>query len=205
MSRFAPRQRSDVADMIRQEVLGLVTTHDAHGFISTPLPLLAELDEEGEVRALVGHFARANPHVARAEATPRALISFFGPHGYISPMIVSKPDWGPTWNYRLAQFEVDIDFAPEAACGDDAIRRLAEAMEGSGDDAWSVSRMGPRYARLLQQIVAFRAPVIRSTARFKLGQDEDRAIFDEIVGALQGSDLAQAMLDQRRSEADGFD
>ncbi|MEP9359576.1 FMN-binding negative transcriptional regulator [Sphingomonas sp. KR3-1] len=192
MRRFAPRRPGDVAEMIREDVLGLVTTHDAQGFITTPLPLLAELDEAGEVRALIGHFARANPHLARAEATPRAQVSFFGPHGYISPSMVSKPDWGPTWNYRLAQFEVDIELQPGAE--DAAIRALAEALEG---DRWTVERMGARYAGLVEQVVAFRAVVTASSARFKLGQDESDTSFAEIVAALGDGPLARAMRSQR--------
>lgn len=192
MSRFAPRHPGDVAEMIREEVLGLVTTHDEQGFITTPLPLLAELDAAGEVRALIGHFARANPHVARAQATPRAQISFFGPHAYISPSMVSKPDWGPTWNYRLAQFEVDIAFEPGAE--DAAIRALAEALEG---DRWSVEQMGGRYAGLVEHVIAFRAEVVRSSARFKLGQDESDTAFGEILAAVGEGALARAMRSQR--------
>ncbi|MDG2534156.1 FMN-binding negative transcriptional regulator [Sphingomonas sp. HITSZ_GF] len=192
MSRFAPRHPGDVADMIREEVLGLVTTHDDQGFITTPLPLLAEVDEAGEVQALIGHFASANPHLARAQAMPRAQVSFFGPHGYISPSMVSKPDWGPTWNYRLAQFEVDILFQPGGE--DAAIRALAQALEG---DRWQVERMGPRYAQLAAHVVAFRAVVVRSSARFKLGQDESDTSFGEILAALGDVPLARAMRAQR--------
>jgi transcriptional regulator len=192
VSRFAPRHPGDVAQFIRQEVLGLVTTHDEQGFITTPLPLLAEVGEDGEVRALIGHFAKANPHVARAQRTARAQISFFGPHGYISPGMVSKPDWGPTWNYRLAQFEVDILFEPGHE--DAVIRALAAAMEG---EDWCVERMGNRYAGLVAHVVAFRASVVRSSARFKLGQDESDTSFREILSALEDNPLAQAMRSQR--------
>ena len=198
MSRFAPRRIGDIAKLIRSEVLGLVTTHDAEGYISTPLPLLAEIGEDGEVRAIIGHFAKANPHFARAQASPLALISFLGPHGYIGPSAVSKPGWGPTWNFALAQFEVEIDFLPDES--DAAIRMLVDAMEGHGPDAWTVERMGERYERLVQHVIAFRAQVVRSSARFKLGQDEDPQTFAEIVDALGDSPLVNAMRDQREAD-----
>ncbi|WP_448664026.1 FMN-binding negative transcriptional regulator [Sphingomonas sp. CJ20] len=192
MSRFAPRNAGDVAAMIREEVLGLVTTHDEQGFITTPLPLLAEVDGHGHVTALIGHFATANPHVARVRATPRAQVTFFGPHAYISPSMVSKPDWGPTWNYRLAQFEVDIEFQPGGE--DAAIRALAKALEG---DRWLVEQMGARYAGLVEHVVAFRAVVARARARFKLGQDESDQSFGEILTAIDGTPMARAMRAQR--------
>lgn len=195
MSRFAPRDLRDVARLIETEVLGIVTTHDAEGYIATPLPLLAECDEHGEVRKIVGHFARANPHVARAEKCPAAQITFLGPHGYISPSMVSQRDWAPTWNYRFVQFEVEIELQPQR--NDAAIRALVARMEGTGEAAWSVERVGARYERLLESVVAFRAHVRRATARFKLGQDETRRNFDDIVASLGGNPLAQAMLEQR--------
>jgi transcriptional regulator len=194
MSRFAPRDVRDVARLIEAEVLGIVTTHDAQGFIATPLPLLAECDDRGQVRQIVGHFARGNPHVARAEQCPNAQITFLGPHGYISPSTVSQHDWAPTWNYRFAQFEVEIELEP--ARNDAAIRALVARMEGFGDAAWSVEQVGPRYERLIANVVAFRAHVRCATARFKLGQDENRKTFDEIVASLSGDRLAQAMLEQ---------
>lgn len=196
MSRFAPRHPGDVAALIRTEVLGLVITHDAQGFISTPLPLLAETDAEGSVVAIIGHFARDNPHVARATASPQALISFVGAHGYIGPAAVSNPGWAPTWNYQVAQFEVEIDFQPDPEHGDAAIRALIAAQEGHGPGAWSVDRMGERYARMVPRVVAFRARVRNSTARFKLGQDESPETFREIVTALGDSPLARAMRGQ---------
>lgn len=197
MGLFTPRHRSDIADMVAQEVLGLVTTCDEDGFVSTPLPLLAELDEDGEVRALIGHFARSNPHVARAGRTPHALVSFFGPHGYVAPSLVSKPDWAPTWNYRLAQFDVIIDFAPDQASGDEAIRRLVAAMEGNDADSWTVARIGARYDDLVSRVIAFRAEVLKVSATFKLGQDEESKTFGEIVAGLKNSELAAQMRNQQ--------
>ena len=194
MSRFAPRRADDVTNLIRNTVLGLITTHDEQGYIATPLPLLAEIDDAGAVRAIIGHFARANPHVARAQAMPRALIAFLGAHGYIGPTAVSKPGWAPTWNYQLAQFEVEIDFEPANNAA--AIRALVEAMEGHSADAWTVERMGARFGRLVSHVVAFRARVIHDTARFKLGQDEDPATFAEIIEALGDGPLSRAMLEQ---------
>jgi len=195
MSRFAPRHPEDVARLVESAVLGLVTTHDALGYIATPLPLLAHCDEQGAVREFVGHFARANPQLARAQQSSRAQITFLGPHAYIAPWMVRREDWAPTWNYQFAQFEVDMVFEPDR--NDDAIRALVEHLEGVGDTSWSVESVGPRYERLIANVVAFRARVRGSSARFKLGQDEDRQTFDEIVAALGNGPLVAAMRRQR--------
>ncbi|HUD30107.1 MAG TPA: FMN-binding negative transcriptional regulator [Novosphingobium sp.] len=191
MGQFSPRDPADVARMVREDVLALVTTHDAQGYVATPLPLVAEVDGHGAVTGFIGHFARSNPHLERVRAAPRALVTFLGPQGYISPAMVSAPGWGPTWNYRFAQFEVEIVVEDER--GPDAVRTLVAAMEG---DAWDVSRMGARFDQLARHVAAFRARVVGMDARFKLGQDENRQTFGEIVDALGPSPLARAMLDQ---------
>lgn len=199
MGVFSPRDAGDVAQFVQEEVLALVTTHDEQGYIATPLPLLPELDEAGKVRGFVGHFALSNRHVARAQASPRAQVTFLGPHGYISPGMVSAPGWGPTWNYRFAQFEVELEFEPQR--GPEAIVELVTAMEGEGGDAWTVARMGERFDVLAKHVVAFRASVTAATAQFKLGQDESPQTFAEIVDALGDKPLAHAMCAQRNVKA----
>jgi transcriptional regulator len=60
--------------------------------------------------------------------------------------------------------------------------------------------MGERYEGLVEQVIAFRAHIVRSTARFKLGQDEDPQSFAEIVDAMDNTALANAMRDQRKPD-----
>ncbi|MEE4452168.1 FMN-binding negative transcriptional regulator [Novosphingobium resinovorum] len=199
MGVFSPRRTADVTDFVREEILGLVTTCDAQGFVATPLPLLVEVDAAGAISAFIGHFALANPHVARAQASRRAQVTFLGPHGYIAPGMVSAPGWGPTWNYRYAQFEVELEFEPER--GAEAIEELVAAMEGDGPDSWTTARMGDRFGVLAQRVIAFRGAVLKSTAQFKLGQDETPETFAEIVAALGPVPLARAMQCQRGEPA----
>ena len=53
--------------------------------------------------------------------------------------------------------------------------------------------MGPRYATMEPRIIAFRATVRATHARFKLGQDEQPDTFQEIVGGLGDIPLARWM------------
>lgn len=195
MSRFAPRAAADIAALVAAHPLCTIVTDGPSGFMATPLPLLADLDAEGQVTALIGHFALANPQLADIRADPRALILVQGPQGYISPSLVSRPGWGPTWNYALVRFRVDITLQPEA--NDAALDRLIVAMEGSAPDSWTSARMGERYGQLARHIVAFRADVRGCEATFKLGQDEDEQSFDEIVSGHPDAALTALMRGQR--------
>lgn len=188
---------ADVAALIAAYPLAWVVSGGPADFAATPLPLLGETDAEGRVISLFGHFARSNPQVAALERDPRATILFQGPHSYISPTLVSNPTWGPTWNYAVARFDVDIAFVPEET--GEAVWRLAETLEKERPPRWTPAAMGGRYDELIQHIVAFRATVRTATARFKLGQDEKPETFDEIVAGLGHSELADWMTRMARN------
>lgn len=177
-SPFDPRTPDDVLTLVRSQPLAWVISLDLAA-PATPLPLLAECDADGRIVSLFGHFARRNPQVAALQASPRALILFQGPHSYVSPRLVSKPAWGPTWNYAVARFTTRIEFVPDEI--DAALTQLAAHLEAGQEEPWTVSRMGARYEELQQYIIAFRAHVEDMHATFKLGQDETPETFADIV------------------------
>ena len=144
--------------------------------------LLVERDSDGRVAALFGHFAKSNPQVALLERQPDAMILAQGPGGYISPALVSNPTWGPTWNYAVARFEVEVAFVPDETHA--ALERLAAWVERDRPQPWTPDRMGARYAELAQHVIAFRATVREVHAAFKLGQDERPETFAEIVAGV---------------------
>lgn len=191
---FEPRRASDVADLVKAFPLCWVISGDAEHRYATPLPLLAETDDEGQVCSLFGHMARSNPQQAALESDPRASILCMGPQGYVSPGLVSSNlTWGPTWNYAVVRFETELRFDPEE--NDNALWRLAESLEG---DAWTPERMGDRYEKLKPRIVAFHARVLETHARFKLGQDENDTVFAEVVEGHPNRELADWMRRSRK-------
>ena len=197
-SPFVPRAQSDVAKLVEAYPLCWIVTGGGADRLATPLPLLAEVDGEGAVQSLLGHIPRAHPQCAALENDPRASILCLGPQGYISPELVSNPTWGPTWNYAACRFEVEVQFVPDET--DAALSRLAGALEGWNADSWTPERMGPRKEELKKRIIAFRAHVRETHARFKLGQDENEVTFGEIVEGHADSELAEWMRRARASE-----
>jgi transcriptional regulator len=186
-----PREKSDVTRLVEAFPLCWVVSGGAADRLATPLPMLPERAPDGGVQSLLGHVARRNPQLAALEKDPRAAILCMGPQGYISPELVSNPTWGPTWNYAVARFEVEVEFVPDETGA--ALSRLAQALEGDSPGAWTPDRMGTRYEQLKARIVGFRAHVRETHARFKLGQDESEETFAEILHGLSGSDLAEWM------------
>lgn len=196
MTLFLPKEPSDVSRLVEAYPLCWIVSGREIERYATPLPLLPVEDDEGRLVALLGHFARANPQQRALENDPRATILCMGPNGYVSPTLVSNPTWGPTWNYAGCRFETRIRFVPEE--NDSALHRLSVTLEGNGADCWNPSLMGDRYHELKKHIVAFRADVLETHARFKLGQDESEVVFNDIVKGLADRTLAEWMMRARR-------
>src|SRR5262249_11083138 len=124
------------------------------------------------------------PQVQQLRADPCALLLFMGPHGYVSPSWFHDRTQAPTWNFAIAQFDVRIDFIDTPADLDRIMRDLVDAMEAGRPKAWRVDEMHERYAQLLARIVPFRATVVGSETKFKLGQDERDDTYPEIITGL---------------------
>lgn len=167
---FDQYDADDVATLIAEYPLAWVCAADGNVEHASLLPLLARLDDAGQVIRLIGHMSRRNPLLPALTADPRALILFQGPQGYISPNAAASRTWIPTWNFAQVRVEAEIAFEPEG--GDSALAALVEAMESSQDEPWTIDEAGPRYQRLEPMIIAFSAKPVALSATFKLGQDE---------------------------------
>jgi transcriptional regulator len=182
---------ADLTDLIAAYPLAWVVSQGADEPAATPLPLMARVDAEGRIDRLIGHFARSNPQVELLRSSPRALILFHGPHGYMSPSWVSERTWAPTWNYAVIRIEADVHFVPEHT--DVALEDLVSKMEAQRPHAWSIAELGDRYATLRTRIIAFEAHVRGLEHRFKLGQDERPAVLRELLAHCEDPALAHWM------------
>lgn len=191
VSQFEQWTDRDIVDLVAAYPLAWVVSAVPE-FRATPLPILLETDETGRPVSLLGHIGRSNRQFAQMQAAPRTLFLFSGPHGYISPELVTTTrDWGPTWNYATARIVADVHF--DESLNDEALEKLVGKMEHGRPNPWVREELGPRYDRMKQAIIAFRAPIVGIEARFKLGQDERDEVLGDIVAGLDGSDLADWM------------
>ena len=187
----------DIVNLIEQFPLAWLVS-GKQGFSATPLPMLVETDDSGRPAYLVGHFAKSNPQVEKIRAEPRTLFLFTGPHGYVSPELVTTTrNWGPTWNYATARIIADIQFNEDL--NDEALERLVGKMEEGRKLPWTRAELGSRYDRMKRAIIAFRASIVSIEARFKLGQDERPEVLSDLLIGFGESDLGTWM---RRFNAD---
>lgn len=174
----------DIDNLVANYPFSLLVSGVATTLSATPLPLLLERDTNGTI-TLFGHFARANPHVAELEKQPEALVIFQGPHGYISPSWYHDRTQAPTWNFATVHFSVRVEFLRTTEATRNVVEKLSAAMESGRPQAWNPADMGERYERLLPAIIAFRAHVLETRAKFKLGQNERLDVLEDAIAGLR--------------------
>lgn len=184
--KYAPRSEADILDLILANPFAWVVGA-GEGFSATPLPLRPRLDADGKLVALVGHFARSNPQVARLRADPRAALLFMGHHAYVSVSWLSDRTQAPTWNYSSVAFDCDLTFLETPEEIEALLRDLIDPLEAGRPNAWSLDDMGPRAERLARGVIGFIATIRSHRAVFKLGQDEGDETFPEILAGLRAN------------------
>jgi transcriptional regulator len=195
---FVPPDPQAIAQFIRAYPLAQVVSWSGDDVEATPLPLVAEFDAQGMIRTFVGHFSRANRHVDMLRRNGRALCIFLGAQGYISPSWMRDRTQAPTWNFETAHFVVDVVLADQESETAVAIESLLDLVEGKTATKWRSHELGERYPRLLRAVIGFRATVLETRIKFKLGQNERDDVYQDILAGLQrteNSRLAEAMED----------
>lgn len=156
---------------------------------------------DGANGAVTGHVAKANPVWRLFDGDRNVTVVFQGPHGYISPAWYRSRQDVPTWNYAV----VHIQGKPQLLT-EDGLITLLEALVKKHEGrrpAWEITEIGERlFEELRREIVGFKIPIERITAKFKLGQN--RSIRDRL-GAIEGlrrrGDVFDAQLAEMMSAA----
>ncbi len=185
---FQPRSDQDVLRLLREQPFGWLISGHGETFRATGLPFRPKLGPAGTLVGLWGHIARSNAQTEALRRDPRAAILILGANGYISPSWMADRTQAPTWNYVSVQFLTNIAFIEDDAGLEWVLRDLIGEVEAGRPNAWSMDDMGARYARLAQRIVAFEAKIVEMRPKFKLGQDERRDVFADIMRGLEATD-----------------
>jgi len=181
---YQARSQEDIVRLVRTCPFGWLISAGGHDAAFTPLPVRAELDAAGRLVAVCGHLARRNPHVPRLRRDARAQVLIIGPHGYVSPGWLDDRTQAPTWNYAAVVFELMVSVHEGADEVRAELDALVTQMEAGRPRAWSVQEMGGRHVHLAAQVIAWRGEVRGMRATFKLGQDETRENFMQLLCAL---------------------
>lgn len=170
---FRSTDRTIAAELMRAHPFASLISTDDEGlpFVSH-LPLHLEGDSNGFT--LHGHCARPNPHWRYLQARPTALVTFLGPHAYLSPQVYPDLARVPSWNYLAVHCTVRARLVEDADAKDALLKKLIGDHEPAYAKQWRA--MDPELARkLLAGIVGFELEVLELQCKLKINQHRPEA------------------------------
>ncbi len=170
----------------------LISTDEVGLPFVTPLPLhlLADSDQT----LLLGHCARPNPHWRYLAARPKAVVTFMGPHAYMTPRVYPDLVRVPTWNYLTVHCTVEAKIIETFDDKDRLLKHLIADHDPAYADQWR--GLGEDYQhKMMNGIVAFELKVLAMQCKVKLNQHrpEARAAMHALYS--QGNDNERALAD----------
>ena len=177
--QFKSTDRAIAAALMRAHPFASLISIDDDGLpYVTNLPLVLEeravpgQDEPQFV--LLGHVAKPNPHWRYLQARARAVVTFLGPHAYLSPSVYPDLARVPTWNYLTVHCTVQASLIDEPQAKDALLKKLIGEHEPAYAEQWR--GLSEEYAlKMLAGIVAFELPVTQLQCKLKLNQHRPEA------------------------------
>jgi transcriptional regulator len=173
----------------------------ADGLFASHAPLMLD-PEPAPFGTLIGHLARANPHVRLANAAVQTLVIFHGPNGYITPSYyAAKREHGkvvPTWNYTAIHASGRLEAFDDPALLLDVVTRLTNLHESPRAAPWAVSDAPDDFVQgMLRGIVGIRLPIARLEGKVKMSQNRPAADQAGVIDGLRldgREDIAEAVV-----------
>jgi transcriptional regulator len=197
---FDAKNRVAIARLLHDYPFATLVTPAAGEPHISHVPLLWAGDCEPH-GTLLGHFARANPHV-EAAAGAMSIAIFHGPHAYVSPSWYEKPAVAvPTWNYVVVHAHGTLELAREAGETRAILDLLIHRFESRRAAPWTPGLDRVQMDAMVKAIVGFRMKIKRIDAKFKLSQNrspEDRGRVSKSLAA-EGYPEAEATAEWMRA------
>lgn len=193
---YLPRQfdatdRAMAADLMRAHPLASLISNDDDGLpFVTHLPL--HLEERGDTLVLLGHSAKPNPHWRFLQERPVAVVTFQGPHAYMTPRVYPDLVRVPTWNYLAVHCTVQATLLQDAHDKDRLLKKLIRDHDPAYVAQW-LGLDGDYQQRMLAGIVAFELEVRQWQCKIKLNQHRPEAHAQMRAAYAQGGENEQAL------------
>jgi transcriptional regulator len=186
-AQFKSDDLDKAVELMRSHSFATLISNDDDGqpFL-TYLPLHVDMRErEGQPwPVLVGHVAKPNPHWKYLRDRGTAIVSFLGPHAYMSPSVYPDTLRVPTWNYLAVQCRVRARLLTTAAETHQMLANLIADNEPAFLAQWR--SLGDDYQRrMMAGIVGFELDITDLECKLKLNQHrpESHAALRQVYSA----------------------
>ena len=203
--QFEAKDPQHAMALMRSHPFAQLISNDEDGLpFVTPLPLYVLEDPSTpstELRTgssgrtdvvLLGHCARPNPHWKYLAARPKAVVTFMGPHAYMTPRVYPDLARVPTWNYLTVHCTVEAKIIETFDDKDRLLKHLITDHDPAYADQWR--NLGADYQHMMMAgIVAFELKVLTMQCKVKLNQHrpEARAAMHALYS--QGNDVERSL------------
>ena len=207
--QFDAKARQQAMDLMREQPFAsLISVDDAGLPYISHLPL--HLEQRGDQLVLLGHCAKANPHWKYLQARAQAVVTFLGPHAYLSPKVYPDLLRVPTWNYLAVHCTVQASLIEEPTEKDKLLKKLIADHEPGYAAQWRSLDDDFRH-KMLSGIVGFELQVTDLQCKLKINQHrpESHAAMNAMYLSGNENERALAVWMQRlgmaaqRQEGDG--
>lgn len=171
----------------------LISNDDTGLPFVTPLPLhLVLRGEHGDQAVLLGHCAKPNPHWRYLLARPTAVVTFMGPHAYMSPSVYPDLARVPTWNYLTVHCTVEARIVDSFDDKDALLKHLIGDHEPAYAAQWRALPEDFQH-KMMGGITAFELTVTALQCKIKLNQHRPEAHAAMHQSLKKGGENEQAM------------
>ena len=178
---FEVTDREEIFAFIRANAFGQLVSSVNGRLFTSHLPFLISKDGE----SLFCHVAKRNPQWEDIESQ-EVLVTFQGPHDYISPSWYSSPGV-PTWNYQAAHIYGEPQLVKEKDKLVNIIHELTGIYESSFEEPWV-----PKYdGSMLNFIVGIEIKITEIQCKFKLSQNRPESDRKQVIKELQKNGASQ--------------
>ncbi|ANJ11936.1 MULTISPECIES: FMN-binding negative transcriptional regulator [Streptomyces] len=187
-SFYREPSNSWMVDLIRGNPLALAVANGQpdEGPFATHLPVIFDpdhpLDRDDDLTGatLLGHMNRANPHWGSLETGGVLLLTFTGPHSYVSPTVYEVTPAAPTWNFTAVHVRgvvEKLDSTDETLA---VVQSTVRAFEGEFGNGWDMTDSLGYFRKIAPGVGAFRFTVTGAEGMFKLSQEQPGEVRDRV-------------------------
>ncbi|MFE0774539.1 FMN-binding negative transcriptional regulator, partial [Streptomyces sp. NPDC058861] len=166
--------------------LGVPTGGPGVGPFATHRPVFcapgAPVDPTGDLRGttLLGHMNKANPHWKALETGSVLLLTFTGPHSYVSPTVYRKTPAAPTWNFTAVHVRGVVRMLGSAEETLSVVESTVRAFEKDFGDGWDMTESLDYFRKIVPAAGAFGVTVTGVEGMFKLSQEQPGEVRERV-------------------------
>ncbi|QDY80107.1 FMN-binding negative transcriptional regulator [Streptomyces qinzhouensis] len=188
-SHYREPDVSWMVDLMRGNPLALAASNGNpdDGPFATHLPVITDPRWEGQPAPdlagmpLLGHMNRTNPHWAALDTGTVILLTFTGPHAYVSPTVYDITPAAPTWNFTSVHVHGTVEKIETMEETLGVVQATVEAFEQEFGKSWDMTGSIDYFRKIVSGVGAFRIRVKKAEGMFKLSQEQCPEVRERVV------------------------